>query len=63
MIPENGISLESLGRKTQWLRSRERQEILSDLERSRLIVFESIPTDKRPKTVVKKFKKNRRIAS
>ena len=63
MIPDRGITLELLGRRTQWLRARERQEILSDLERSRLIYFESIPTDRRPKTIIKKFKKNLKTAS
>ena len=63
MIPNRGITLELLGRRTQWLRARERQEILSDLERSRLICFESIATDRRPKTIIKKFKKNLKTAS
>ena len=63
MIPDRGITLELLGRRTQWLRARERQEILADLERSRLICFESIATDRRPKTIIKKFKKNLKTAS
>lgn len=57
LIPEKGITLESIGRKTQWLRSRERMEIVQDLERNRLITIESIPGTRRPKTILKRRKK------
>lgn len=49
-----GVSLNELTRKTQWLRSRERSEILADLVGCGLVVSEQIQTTKRPKTVLKR---------
>jgi hypothetical protein len=58
-----GRTLEWIGRNTRWLRPKERQEILTDLEANRLITLERVPTGKRPKTVVKRCSKQRRKAS
>lgn len=49
-----GISLNELSRRTQWLRSRERNEILSDLAGCGLIITEQIDTKGRAKTFVKR---------
>jgi len=60
----SGISANELARKTQWLRSRERSEILGDLMGCGLVIAEQVETSKRPKTVYKRTSGNgSRIAS
>jgi hypothetical protein len=55
MIPAKGITARRLGRQTQWLRSRERDEILRDLMGSGLIEQEVVPGERRPVTVFKRI--------
>jgi hypothetical protein len=50
----SGISANDLARKTQWLRSRERSEILGDLMGCGLVISEQIETVRRPKTVYRR---------
>ena len=60
LIPAKGISLERLGRRTQWMRARERDEIVRDLVGVGLITAESVPTKRRPKTLLKRIQKGRK---
>jgi hypothetical protein len=64
MIPAKGITLEALGRRTQWLRSRERNEIVQDLIGLGLVESETIPVAKsRPKMVLRKRKKQPKLTT
>ncbi len=54
MIPSSGITLEKLCRRTQWLRARERQEIVSDLVGCGIVVSESVPSKGRPRTLLRR---------
>ena len=55
-IPESGITMNSLTRKTQWLRGRERDEILRDLIGCGLVQTELVPSGARPATLLKRIK-------
>lgn len=64
LIPAKGITLEALGRRTQWLRSRERNEIVQDLIGLGLVESETIPVAKsRPKMVLRKRKKQPKLTT
>lgn len=50
----SGITMRSLSRRTQWLRAKERMEILVELQEREEIVIEEIETGGRPKRVVRR---------
>ncbi|MDD4888660.1 MAG: hypothetical protein PHU85_01925 [Phycisphaerae bacterium] len=52
----NGMTSSDFTRKTQWIRTRERQEILSDWEASGAIQIVTETTSGRPKTTIKKLR-------
>lgn len=58
MITRDGVTARELSRRTQWLRSRERDEIVRDLIACGLVETETLTTGKRPKTVLKRRVKN-----
>lgn len=61
LIPASGISSRALSRRTQWLRSRERDEIVRDLIGCGLVVQEQVPSKTRPKMVLKRTSKRRQV--
>jgi hypothetical protein len=57
LIPDEGISSRNLSRRTQWLRSRERDEILRDLVGAGLVVQELRDGNRRPTTFFKRCRR------
>lgn len=53
-IPGEGCTLSELTRRTQWMRSKERQDVLTTLSDAGIIAFEQLQTNGRPITVVKR---------
>jgi hypothetical protein len=56
IISFEGITSSELSRKTQWLRSRERSEIVADLMTMGMIGMSTIPTVTKTKTVLRRLK-------
>jgi hypothetical protein len=54
----DGMTLSELTRKTQWLRKRDRLEIVSDLTESGAIVMEETKTKTKPKMIIHKTRRS-----
>jgi len=63
MIGGKGITARELSRKTQWIRGRERDEIVRDLIACGLVELETITTARRPKTVLRRKQRTPPITS
>lgn len=59
LIPVSGMQATTLCRRTQWLRSRERDEILRDLVGAGLVIQETQRRNSRPVTVFKRCQRKR----
>lgn len=59
MIPKTGIKAAALTIKTQWLRGKERTEILNDLIGAGLIEVDTIATKTKPATIYRRRSKKR----
>ncbi len=60
LIPAKGITSWKLSRQTQWLRSRERDEIIRDLIGTGQVEQETVPGERRPATVFKRVSRRQK---